>query len=214
MTHYDTAEVWFSSLDAWQEETCALRAIVLSAELEETVKWRTPCYTDRGKNIALIGVDKDRAVLSLFKGALLKDPEGRLAQAGSLRSARYVPFTSVEEVNQARPYLEALLAQAVEVERAGLRVEPLPNTIDYVDELQQRIAGDEAFGRAFEALSLGRRRQYNFHFAQAKKASTREARITRYTDRILTGKGMRDCVCGHSKRMPSCDGSHRFLEAL
>ena len=107
-----------------------------------------------------------------------------------------------------RAYLVALIEKAIEVERAGLRVAPLPDEIDYVEELEERFQTDEAFRAAFEGLTLGRRRGYNIHFAKAKKSSTRHARIERCTERILMGKGLMDCICGRSKRYPRCDGSH------
>ena len=103
-------------------------------------------------------------------------------------------------------------ASAVEVERSGRRF-PALGAVEYCEELQARIGGDPVFGEAFEALTPGRRRQYNMHFAGARKPATRERRIDACTERILMGKGLRDCICGHSKRMPSCDGSHRKLAA-
>ena len=79
----------------------------------------------------------------------------------------------------------------------------------YVEELQRRLDSDPGFREAFEALTPGRRRGYNLHFAQPKNSSTREARIDRCGERILLGKGLNDCVCGRSKRPPGCDGSHK-----
>ena len=47
-------------------------------------------------------------------------------------------------------------------------------------------------------------------FEAAKQAKTRESRIEQYRHRILMGKGINDCICGLSIRMPNCDGSHKF----
>ncbi len=122
---------------------------------------------------------------------------------------RYMPFTSVAQIHADRPYLESLLASAVEVARQGLKVDPLPDEIEYVEELQQRLAADPEFRAAFEGLTPGRQRAYSLHFGKARQSSTREARITRCTERILMGKGLQDCICGRSKRPPGCDGSHK-----
>jgi uncharacterized protein YdeI (YjbR/CyaY-like superfamily) len=58
--------------------------------------------------------------------------------------------------------------------------------------------------------SGGRQRGYCLHFSTAKHSETRIARIERYADRILDGKGLNDCTCGLSKKMPQCDGSHKL----
>lgn len=211
MKSYTTADAWYADQDEWLHETAVLREIVLSSGLEETVKWKHPCYMDQGRNIAIISHRKGCALVSFLKGALLQDPRGRLVPPGRERSGRYLPFTNVEQIQEDRDYLLGLLAQAIEVERAGLRVEPLPDEIAYVPELQDRLDADPAFREAFEGLTTGRRRQYNLHFEDAKRASTRVARIERNTERILLGKGLTDCLCGRSKRFPRCDGSHKEL---
>ncbi len=209
MKIHATADDWYAAQDAWRDELRALREVVLATGLVETLKWGQPCYTDRRKNIVIVSCRQEWALASLFKGALLEDPQGRLVQPGRARSGRYLPFTSVEQVTADRAYLTTLIERAIEVERAGLRVEPLPDEFGYVEELQQRLAADEPFRVAFEGLTPGRRRGYNLHFESAKKPATREARIDRCTERILAGKGLLDCICGRSKRYPRCDGSHK-----
>jgi len=68
-----------------------------------------------------------------------------------------------------------------------------------------------ALKTAFNALTPGRQRAYNLYFSEAKQPKTRETRIEKYTQRILDGKGFNDCICGLSKKMPGCDGSHKFI---
>ena len=211
MKAHATPDQWYDGREAWRDELAALRLIVLGTGLAETLKWKQPCYTDRDKNIVIIGQRKHCALVSFLKGALLDDPRGCLVQPGQERSGRYMRFTSVTQVERDRSYLHAMIHKAIEAERAGLRVAPLPAEIDYVAELQQRLDADEALRVAFEGLTPGRRRGYNLHFARSNKSSTREARITRCQERILLGRGLLDCVCGHSKRPPGCDGSHKAL---
>lgn len=212
MKNYANVDAFLAERETWQGELTALRAIMLSAGLTETIKWGHPCYTDQGKNIAILGSRKSYAIVTFFKGALIEEPQGRFVRPGQERSGRYLPYSNVRSVEDDRAYLGELIGRAVEVERAGLRVEPLADEIDYVEELRERMQSDEDFRSAFEALTPGRRRQYNFHFAGAKKSSSRLARVDRCTARILTGKGLLDCICGHSKRMPRCDGSHKDFQ--
>ena len=65
---------------------------------------------------------------------------------------------------------------------------------------------------AFDALTPGRKRGYNLHFSQPKRTKSRHDRIERAIPRILAGKGFHDCICGHSKRPPGCDGSHKRFQ--
>jgi len=209
MKAYASVDACLADHDTWTDEVAALRAIALASGLTETVKWGQPCYTHEGKNILILGWRKDYAIASFFKGALLTDPRARFVQAGQLRSARYLPYTSVAQIAAELPVLQDLLTQAIAAERAGRQVAPSPDAIEEVAELSERLRDDPAFQAAFNALTPGRRRQYQHHFAGAKQASTRTDRIDRCADRILQGKGLHDCVCGRTQRPPRCDGTHR-----
>lgn len=49
-----------------------------------------------------------------------------------------------------------------------------------------------ALKKAFDALTPGRQRAYVFYFSQPKQSKTREARVEKYTQQILKGKGLDD----------------------
>ncbi|MCB0874011.1 MAG: YdeI/OmpD-associated family protein, partial [Thermoleophilia bacterium] len=130
--------------------------------------------------------------LMFFKGALMEDPYEVLQEQGpNSRSALRMTFTSVDEIDGRARIVEDYVRNAVEVEAAGLSVGPAPE-VEFVAELQERLNQDPDFRKAFEALTPGRQREYNLHFADAKQAKTREARIEKYTEHIFAGKGMRD----------------------
>jgi uncharacterized protein YdeI (YjbR/CyaY-like superfamily) len=46
--------------------------------------------------------------------------------------------------------------------------------------------------KAFYELTPGRQRGYLLYFSSAKQSKTREARIEKYVERILDGKGLED----------------------
>lgn len=185
-------DAYVSRSVAWPDEVAALRPILRSCGLTETLKWHKPCYCDAGKNIVIIQEFKAFVALMFFKGALLADPAGVLETQGpNWRSARRMCFTSVDDVMARAGVIEAYVRQAVEAERAGREVEPGPEP-EWVAELSERLADDEQFRIAFEALTPGRQREYNFHFAGAARSATRSARIERNVDRILAGQGLRD----------------------
>lgn len=176
----------------WPEEMKALRPTLLGTGLNEEIKWRQPCYTHQGKNIAILQEMNDFLALMFFKGALLEDPDGVLEDQGpNTRSARRIRFTSVEDVTRLSDTVKAYLEEAIEVEEAGLEVDPAPAP-ELVEELQTRLDEDPELKEAFESLTPGRRREYNIYFSDAKQAKTRRARVDRYAAQILEGKGLRD----------------------
>ncbi|MCE6949463.1 YdeI/OmpD-associated family protein [Cereibacter sphaeroides] len=182
-----------AGLTAWQDELACLRSILLESALTEDFKWRSPVYTFSGGNVAIIWGFRDRATLGFFKGVLLADPCGMLEPPGEhSRSSRVIGFTDVGQIESARPALLALIAEAIEVERSGRKVEFPKDDLDYPRELADRLDGDPGFRAAFEALTPGRRRGWVLHVLQAKQSATRASRIDRAMPRILAGKGPQD----------------------
>lgn len=171
-----------------------MREIALDCGLEEELKWGVPCYTYQGKNIVLIHYFKDYCAFLLFKGALLKDTEDILIQqTENVQSARQIRFTSSGQINQMASTLKTYIFEAIEVEKAGLKVDFKKST-DYPapEEFQTQLDQNAALKSAFEALTPGRQRAYLLYFGAAKQAKTREARIEKYLSQILEGKGMDD----------------------
>ena len=199
--------------DKWKVELTMLRNILLDCQLIETLKWGQPCYMFNKTNVVILANFKEGCVLSFLKGALLSDTENLLVKPGeNSQSSRFMRFKSVEEIIVAEPIIKAYIFEAIEVEKAGLKIAPRdPEAEPLIPELIQRFEENPTLKKSFEALTPGRQRAYNLYFTAAKQAATRLNRIDSYTDRILNKKGINDCVCGLSKRMPGCDGSHKQL---
>ena len=197
----------------WQAELIKLRMIALDCHLEEGFKWMHPCYMFQGKNICLIHGFKEYVAIMFMKGSLLQDSEGILyQQTDQVQSGRQIRFTSQEEIETIESTLKQYIFEAIEVEKAGLKVAMKAHE-DYevVEEFQAKLDMDESLKTAFFALTPGRQRGYLLHFSGAKQSATRISRIENVRSRILNGKGLTDCTCGLSKRMPNCDGSHKHL---
>lgn len=178
----------------WQEEFETLREIVLDFPLTEEVKWGQACYTSEGKNVVLIHGFKEYCALLFFKGALLKDPNGILIQqTENVQSGRQIRFTSVRQIVAMKPILKAYIQEAIEVEKAGLKVK-LKKTSDFKvpEEFQNKLNESPALKKAFAALTPGRQRGYLFYFSAAKQSKTREARAEKCIPQILKGKGLDD----------------------
>jgi len=186
---------WFFNKDTeWKEEYDKLRAICLDCGLDEELKWGCPCYQFEKKNVVLIHGFKEYCALLFFKGALLNDPNGILIQqTKNVQSARQIRFTSVKEIVKLKATLKAYIYEAIEVERAGLKVK-LKKTADFEmpEEFEKKLKKMPSLKKAFEALTPGRQRAYIFYFSQAKQSKTREARVEKYTKQILEGRGLED----------------------
>lgn len=185
-------DAYISRSEQWPEEIAGLRPILLSSGLSEAIKWGKPCYSHEGQNIVILQEMKDFLALMFFKGALLNDSKGVLEEQGpNSRSARRIRFTSVDDVVRLSETLRTYLDEAIAVAAAGLEVGPAP-AVTFVAELQDRLDNDPVFEAAFAALTPGRQREYHLHFAAAKQATTRAARVEKHAQRILEGRGLRD----------------------
>ena len=187
-------DFYFTKTKKWQAELELLRKIASDTGLNEELKWGCPCYTFGKKNIVLIHDFKEYCALLFFKCALLKDPKGILIQqTENVQSARQARFTNVSEINKAKAAIKAYIYEAIEVEKAGLKV-PLKKTKEYAvpDEFKKRLNKIAGLKSAFYSLTPGRQRGYILYFSSAKLAATREARIEKYIPQILKGKGLED----------------------
>ena len=186
-------ERYLSKDRPWRDELVALRVIMLSEGLTETLKWRSPCYTAHGGNVAMVDGLKEAALLSFFKGVLIDDDAGRLEMPGpNSRSARFMKFHSVAEIEAAEALIRAYVRQAVENERLGRKVDLPKDDLDYPAELVAAMDADPVFAEAFQTLTPGRQRGWILHFSGAKQEATRRSRIEKAAPKILDGKGMHD----------------------
>jgi len=187
-------DAFFGRADKWREEMEALRAILLDCGLTEDLKWGKPCYAYEGGNVVVIQPFKEYFALLFFKGALLKDPDGILVKTGENTVAgRQIRFADLDEVLELEPKVRACVADAVEVEKAGLRVDVEANSeLKLPEEFLSAMDDNPALKSAFEALTPGRQRGYGFFFSAAKQSKTRVSRIEKCIPDILAGKGMQD----------------------
>jgi len=178
----------------WKKEQEVLRSIILESNLLEEYKWKQPCYVYDDSNVVMIGAFKSFVIISFLKGVFLKDENNVLVQQGeNTRSARVIKFTSVEEIEELKPTIKAYINEAIEIEKSGLKIDYKENNeVEYIEELQNILDKNMELKNSFEALTIGRRRAYNFYFASAKQSKTRIARIEKYIPKIMDGKGLND----------------------
>jgi uncharacterized protein YdeI (YjbR/CyaY-like superfamily) len=187
-------DFFFDKATQWQKEYIQLRTIILDCGLHETLKWGQPCYTFGEKNIVLIHGFKEYCAVLFFKGALLNDPKGILIQqTENVQSARQLRFTGLKEIVRLAGTLKAYVYEAIEIEKAGLKV-ALKNTKEYAvpEEFQHQLDSMPALRTAFNSLTPGRQRAYLLHFSSPKQSQTRQARVEKSIPMILNGKGLND----------------------
>ncbi len=189
-----TVNFYFSKAKKWQEELEKLRMIVLDCGLTEELKWGVPCYSFQKSNIVLLHVFKEYCALLFFKGALLRDTKGMLIQqTKNVQAGRQIRFTHVREIVKMKPILKAYIYEAIEVEKAGLKVNYKKATAFIIpEEFQNKLDEFPAMKTAFYSLTPGRQRAYILYFSAPKQSKTRESRVEKCKQPILNGKGLND----------------------
>lgn len=198
----------------WKNEMTLLRSILLDCSLEESIKWGKPCYAFNNSNIIILQDFKEHCDLGFFKGGLLTDVKKKLVKAGEhTQLGRQWRFLNDIEIVKSKTFIKTYIKEAIEIEKKGDAILPKkePENI-IVAELEQIFKSNTELKKAFNNLTPGRQRAYLIFFSGAKQSDTRIARIHKCAPKIMCGKGMNDCTCGLSKRMPQCDGSHSKLK--
>jgi uncharacterized protein YdeI (YjbR/CyaY-like superfamily) len=187
-------DFFFSKAKKWQEEFKKLRMIMLDCQLTEELKWGVPCYTFQKRNIVLMHGFKEYCALLFMKGALLKDANGILIQqTENVQAARQIRFTNVREIVKMETVLKSYIYEAIEVEKAGLKVNFKKTTeFKIPEEFRKKLDEIPALRTAFEALTPGRQRAYIVYFSAPKLSKTRESRVEKCIELILDGMGLND----------------------
>jgi uncharacterized protein YdeI (YjbR/CyaY-like superfamily) len=174
----------------WEDGLGDLRRVCLESGLVETVKWGHPCYMHAGRNIAIIGAFRGDFRLSFFNAALMKDPDGILEKQGpNTRYRDMMRFTDNAQVARMEPVIMSYLKEAMGYADAGVKPPKDQGDIELPEELVEVLDSDPELAEAFHKLTPGRQKSYVINLGSAKTTATRSARIVKFRDRILAGKG-------------------------
>lgn len=193
MRDYADVDAYIADSDQWPDEITAIRPILLSCGLTETIKWGKPCYClDDDENLVLLQEFSDHLALMFFQGVLLDDPAEVLhAQGPNTHGPKRMKFTTVGDVESLAEVITTYVDEAIRHAQAGTELPPRPEEA-LATELQERLADIDELAEAFNDLTPGRQREYNLHISDAKQAATRNRRIDKVVPNILKGKGLRD----------------------
>lgn len=186
-------ETFIDKSKQWNAEMMKLRSIILSTKLDESLKWRQPCYSHNDGNILIIQPFKAFVALMFFKGTLLKDSKKVLKEVGpNSQAAKRFEFTSIAQITKQMATIKAYIKEAIALEKSGEKVEFNKKPADIPMELKSAFSKQPALKKAFMALTPGRQRAYLLVINGAKQSATREARVKKYAPQILKGKGLND----------------------
>jgi len=192
MKDYTDVDAYLADSDQWPDEITAIRPILLSCDLVETIKWGKPCYCIDDENVVLLQEFSDHLALMFFQGVLVDDTAQVLhAQGPNTHGPKRMKFTSVGDVESLAEIIKNYVDQAIHHARAGTELPARPEE-ELATELQERLADNDQLAEAFNNLTPGRQREYNIHISDAKQSETRNRRIDKVVPRILEGKGLRD----------------------
>ena len=206
-------DAFFQKPQPWQQELLVLRNILQTEPLQESIKWGKPCYSWEDKNLVILQPFKNYLALGFFKGALLIDTHHMLVKPGeNTQAGRQLRVESVADIQQKESAIRQYVQQAILIEQKGIELPSTESPSGIIpEEWATRLVATPALAKAFNQLTPGRQRAYHIYFSAPQQAATRERRIDKMVPLILSGKGINDCTCELSKKMPYCDGSHKQL---
>lgn len=187
-------DVFFKNEKRWRAELEELRAIALTTDLTEDLKWMHPCYTLDNANVFLLHGFKEYCAVLFMKGVLMKDPQGILIQqTANVQAGRQIRFTSLEEIVKLKKTIKSYMNEAIAIEESGGQV-PVKKSQDFEvpQEIVAKLKKHPGLLVAFNKLSPGRRRAYVLHFTAAKQEKTVDSRIEKALPAILKGKGLNE----------------------
>lgn len=187
-------DLYFENLTHWGEELRKLREIIKNLELKEEYKWGGPVYTYKGKNVVGMRGFKEHLAIWFYNGVFLKDEDNLLMSSGeNTQSLRQMRFKSLDEVKKSKKIIARYISEAIEVERAGLRIPSQRiTTFDIPAELENVLRSSEKLKSAFEDLTPGRQKEYALYIAEAKQEKTRLSRLEKCIPLIGKGLGLND----------------------
>ena len=204
--HPDVDE-YISHRTTWQREIKALRKIFLAQGLDEALKWNKPTYQYNSHNLIVIQPFKDYVALLFCKGMLLKDPSKSLVKTGpNTRVGRQLRFSKLDEIKEQTKTIRNLAEQSKGIASEGKQAPKSKSKLSLPDDIAKELSKRPKLKKAFDALTPGRQRSYQFHFAGAKQSATRLRRLEVCVDKIMAGLGYNERVAS-AKKEPKMDRS-------
>lgn len=176
----------------WKELLTALRKILLSTELVETIKWGIPTYTINNKNVIGMGAFKTYAGIWFFNGVFLRDEMNVLinAQEGQTRGMRQWRFQDLSELDH--DLIKAYVEEAIANQKEGKEIKPQKKDLIIPPELEKALNQDPKLKEYFNKFTTGKKREFAEHISEAKRDETKLKRLEKIKGLILQQIGLND----------------------
>ncbi|MEM1119839.1 MAG: DUF1801 domain-containing protein [Bacteroidota bacterium] len=187
-------EQYIDENEQWHEELTVLRHLMLSMDLEETIKWMFPTYMVKKKNVVAVCGFKEHFGLWFFQGATLKDDFNVLsnAQEGKTKAMRHWKMYKKEDIDE--ELILTYVAEAIQNQKDGniLKLGRAKKELVIPPELQMALDQNATLAQHFAELSAFNQRDFAEHIAAAKRADTKGRRLQKIIPMILRGEGLGD----------------------
>lgn len=193
MKSITSADSFFDGLEAWKAELTVLRNVLLSTDLDETMKWGTPTYTYHGANIVGIAGFKTYFGIWFHNGLFLKDPFKVLinAQKDTTKALRQLRFTSIDDID--REIILTYVDEAIENHKQGKKFTPDRNKpVIIPPELESLLDNNISLKESFNAMGKGKQREYAEYISMAKQDKTKLSRLEKIIPLLQKGVGLND----------------------
>lgn len=188
-----SVEAYLEKHPQWQNELEKLQAILLTTELEETIKWGSPVYTINNKNVVGIGAFKSYVGIWFYQGVFLKDEKKVLinAQEGKTKGLRQWRFNTINDIDE--QLILEYVAEAVQNQKDGKEIKPIKNkAVALPKELANYLSENKNAKNAFEKFTPGKKKELAEYILEAKREATRIKRLDKIVPMILAGHGLND----------------------
>ena len=194
MAKYTNPEGYIASQDKFLELLVSLDNIISDCGLVSEIKWGTPCYMHKGKNVVGLAAFKEYVAIWFFQGGLLEDKAKVLVNAneGVTKALRQWRFKTLEEID--RNLIQQYIHESIANFDEGRTIKPSKEKKEIIvpKEIQDAIKKDKSLKAAFGALSNSNQREYCEYIAEAKKEATRMRRLEKIIPMIIDHKGLHD----------------------
>jgi len=193
MERTKSVDDYIAKASHWQNELRVLREILRTTELDEGVKWGSPCYTYDGKNVVGLASFKSYVGLWFHQGVLLQDKNSVLITAGdgTTKALRQWRMTFAGDIKPS--VIKRYVEEAIKLAKEGKAIKPdRARPVVIPPELKRALRREKGATAAFSNMRLGLRREFSDYIADAKRTETKLSRIAKILPMIIAGVGLND----------------------
>jgi len=168
-----------------------LRQILLSAGLQETVKWGAPVYVHKSNVVGLLAF-KNFVSVWFFQGVFLADDAKVLVLADNKTKAqRQWRFAPSDTINP--ELVMQYVQEAIYNDAQGIKISPQKaKEIQVPDVLQDALSAKPELMHLFTSKSTSQRNEYCAYVAEAKRDETKVKRVQIVLNKLMSNEGLND----------------------